>query len=234
MKIIKVAIYVRVSKKDQSVEQQLDKLRKYCELKKMKIVGEFIDEGISAVKQRPQFDKMMNLVRRVKKRFDAVLVWKFDRFARSTRQLLESLDEFKALSIDFISFSENIDTTTPYGEFIFTILGAVGKFERSLIAERTKLKLDYLKSKNIPLGRSEKRFDVRKAYQLRKKGLGWRKIEEEMNCGVSYITIRKVLRKVDSKSPEVSLQNVINRRRRRSKKRRLHKRQKALRNLPIT
>ena len=116
MKIIKVAIYARVSTSNghQSPKMQLQALREYCEAREFKIYREYVDEGVSGAKDsRPALNELMDDAR--KRKFDTVLVWKFDRFARSTKHLISALEEFKNLGIDFISYSENIDTTSPLG-----------------------------------------------------------------------------------------------------------------------
>jgi DNA invertase Pin-like site-specific DNA recombinase len=100
-------------------------------------VGEYVDVGISGTKEkRPELDRLLADAHR--RRFDAVVVWKFDRFARSASHLLRALETFQALGIEFVSLSEQLDTSTPTGEMVFTVLGAVAELERSLIVERVK------------------------------------------------------------------------------------------------
>ncbi len=124
------AIYARVATKDQNVESQLVALREYAQRRELKVVGEFVDEGISgSVDRRPELDQLMKDAKL--RKFDSVIVWRFDRFARSTKHLVTALEEFKVLGIDFISLSESVDTSTPMGKMIFTVLGAVAELERS-------------------------------------------------------------------------------------------------------
>ena len=131
-----VALYARVSTMDQSCAMQLDDLRRYAK-QRFGRCYEFVDEGVSGTqRRRPQLDALMKNAG--KRRFDVVLVWKFDRFARSVKHLVDSLDEFKALGIDFVSYTEGVDTTTPTGQLLFHIVGAVAQFERDLIAERVR------------------------------------------------------------------------------------------------
>src|SRR5271156_54900 len=135
----RVAIYARVSTLNhgQSPEMQLRELREYCQRRGLEIAGEYVDEGVSGGKDsRPQLDKLMADAHR--RYFDAVVVWKFDRFARSVSHLLRALESFQALGIEFVSLSESLDTSTPAGKMVFTILGAVAELERSLIVERIK------------------------------------------------------------------------------------------------
>ena len=110
-----------------------------CRSRGWTISREYVDHGFSGAKEcRPQLDELMRDVERGYRHFDAIAVWKFDRFARSTNHLLKALDNFHARGIDFISLTESIDTSTPYGKLVFTILAAVAELERSLIAERIR------------------------------------------------------------------------------------------------
>ena len=115
---MKVALYTRVSTQDQSVEMQLSDLRKFCEQRGFEVYREYSDEGVSGTKEkRPSLDELMRDAR--KRKFDAVLCWRFDRFARSTKHLITALDEFRHLGIEFISYQENIDTSNPLGKAVF-------------------------------------------------------------------------------------------------------------------
>ena len=121
----------------QSPEMQLRELREYCERRGWQIAGEYVDAGISGAKdRRPQLDRMMADAR--KRRFDVVAVWKFDRFARSISHLLRALDTFRFLGIEFVGLLDSLDTATPAGRMVFTVLGAVAELEPSLIAERVR------------------------------------------------------------------------------------------------
>ena len=111
----RVAIYARVSTLDQSTESQILDLRRYVTDRGWKIFNEYCDNGISGTKDsRPALNQLMNDAK--KRRFDALLVWRFDRFARSTKHLILALEEFRNLGIDFVSYQENIDTSSPLGE----------------------------------------------------------------------------------------------------------------------
>jgi DNA invertase Pin-like site-specific DNA recombinase len=127
----RVAIYVRVSTKDQSVDMQLNDLERYSKERGFKVFKIYKDNGVSgSLEQRPELSKLMDDAR--KRKFDTVLVWRFDRFARSTKHLVNALYEFRNLSIDFISYQENIDTSSPLGEAIFTIISAMATLERDI------------------------------------------------------------------------------------------------------
>jgi DNA invertase Pin-like site-specific DNA recombinase len=151
---MRVAIYARVSTvgNGQDPEMQLRELREYCEHRRWEISEEYVDAGISGAKDsRPELNRLMEDAH--KRRFDIVCVWKFDRFARSTSHLLRALETFKVLGIEFCSFSEQLDTTTPAGKMVFTVLGAVAELERSLIAERVRAGLRNARAKGKRLGR---------------------------------------------------------------------------------
>src|SRR5215469_2625685 len=175
--ITRTALYARVStaKNGQSPEMQLRELREYCERRDWTVIGEYIDVGISGTKdKRPQLDRMM--VDAHKRRFDVVAVWKFDRFARSVSHLLRALDTFRVLGIEFVSLSELLDTATPAGRMVFTVLGAVAELERSLIVERVKAGLRNARAKGKRLGRPRVVVDRARIASLRAHGLSWAKI----------------------------------------------------------
>jgi len=134
--MLRVAIYARVSTLNgQDPQLQTRELREYADRRGWKLAGEYVDIGISGSKEkRPQLDRLMADAH--KRKFDVVCVWRFDRFARSVSHLLKALETFKALGIDFVSYSEQMDTSTPAGKMVFTVLGAVAELERSLIVER--------------------------------------------------------------------------------------------------
>ena len=145
------ALYARVSSTDQNPAMQSRELREYCKLRGWRIYDEYVDRGICGAKDsRPELNRLMADAHR--RRFDAVVVWKFDRFARSVSHLLRALETFNALGIAFVSLSEQIDTTTPAGKMVFTVLGAVAELERSLIGERVRAGLRNAKAKGKRLG----------------------------------------------------------------------------------
>jgi DNA invertase Pin-like site-specific DNA recombinase len=151
---MRVGLYARVSTigNGQSPEMQLRELRSYCKRRAWQIASEYVDKGISGAKDsRPDLNRLMADAH--KRKFDAVVVWKFDRFARSVSHLLRALETFNALGIGFVSLSESIDTSTPAGKMVFTVLGAVAELERSLIGERVRAGLRNAKAKGVRLGR---------------------------------------------------------------------------------
>jgi DNA invertase Pin-like site-specific DNA recombinase len=168
------AIYVRVSTLEQNCEAQLQDLRRFVG-QRFALYREYIDVGVSgAHRHRTQLDMLMKDAR--KRRFDVVLVWKFDRFARSLKHLIESLDDFSSLGIDFVSYTEGVDTTTPSGQLLFHIVGAVAQFERDLIAERVRAGLAHARAMGKHIGRPRAAVDVNAVRALRSNGESLRNI----------------------------------------------------------
>ncbi len=183
---MKAAIYARVSttNQGQDVSMQTRELHEYCERRGWQIVSEYIDEGVSGVKDsRPELNRLMSNAHR--RRFDCVVVWKFDRFARSVTHLLRALETFNALGIAFVSLSEQIDTTTPAGRMVFTVLGAVGELERSLIAERVRAGLRNAKAKGKKLGRPRVKVDAAQVARLRASGASLRDVARQLGISAS-------------------------------------------------
>jgi len=182
---MKIALYARVSTEGQNPEVQLVALRAHATQRGWEILDEFVDHGFSGAKERrPALDRLMKAV--WTGRFQAVLVWRFDRFARSVSHLLRALENFRALGIEFVSLSEQIDTSTPTGKMIFTVLGAVAELERSLIAERVRAGLRNARAKGKRLGRPTKQVDPAQVAALRAQGVPWRRIGAQL--GVSPAT----------------------------------------------
>lgn len=186
MKKQRVAIYARVSTKDQDVEMQMNDLDRFTRERDYEIYKAYKDIGISGTKEkRPELNLLMNDAR--KKKFDIVLVWRFDRFARSTKHLVEALHTFRNLNIDFVSYQENIDTSSPLGEAIFTIIGAMSKLERDIIAERVKGGLRKARSNGTRLGRPTVEVDADKMIEYKEQGKSFREIAKIMNCSVNLV-----------------------------------------------
>lgn len=149
---MKVALYARVSTSDQDPEVQLQPLRDYCRARGWEVFQEFTDVGFSGSKDsRPALDELVHAAGQ--RRFQTLLVWKFDRFARSTIHLLEALRFFQATGVNFVSLTEAIDTTTPVGEMVYTLIAAIAKFERDLNRERTKAGLAKARAAGKHVGR---------------------------------------------------------------------------------
>ena len=185
---MKAAIYARVSTANngQDPTMQTRELEEYCQRRGWGIAGQYVDVGISGAKDsRPELNRLMADAHR--RRFDSVVVWKFDRFARSVSHLLRALETFKALGIEFVSFSEQMDTSTPTGKMVFTVLGAVAELERSLIVERVKAGLRNARAKGKRLGRPRKVLDAKRIAALRARGVGWKRIASELGVGVGTL-----------------------------------------------
>src|ERR1700723_124201 len=164
---------------------QLRELREYCQRRGMTLIDEYVDTGISGAKdRRPELDRLLTDAHR--RRFDSVVVWRFDRFARSVSHLLRALETFRSLGIEFVSLSEQVDTSTPAGKLVFTVLGAVAELERSLITERVRAGLRNARAKGKKLGRPRKIVNPSEIRRLRAQGASWRMIGK--NLGVSSAT----------------------------------------------
>src|SRR5580704_16830891 len=173
---MKIAVYARVSTNNgQDPEMQLRELRDYCQRRNWEATREYVDVGISGAKEkRPELDKLLADSQR--RHFDAIVVWRFDRFARSVSHLLRALETFRSLGIEFVSLSEQVDTSTPTGKMIFTVLGAVAELERSLIVERVRAGLRNAVAKGKKLGRPRK---VQSGIEIKRflaEGASWRTI----------------------------------------------------------
>ena len=156
MPIKRAAIYTRVSSIDQHPETQLCDLRPLAATRGFEIVGEYSDTISGSKAKRPGLDRLMSDARRG--RFDVVLMWAFDRMARSVRHFLEILDELNHLNIEFVSFRENLDTGGPLGRAMVVIVGAIAELERSLIVERVKSGMRRARLEGRQIGRA--RLDV--------------------------------------------------------------------------
>lgn len=190
---MKVALYTRVSTNDQSVEMQTQDLKRYCDQRGFEVFKEYSDQGVSGTKdKRPALDELVSDAK--KRKFDAVLVWRFDRFARSTKHLITALEEFRHLGIEFISYQENIDTSSPLGKAMFTIVSAVAELERNILLERVRAGLRRAKENGRILGRP-KRLDlnVEELRKMRDQGLSYKKIGDKVKA--SPATIYQLLRK---------------------------------------
>jgi DNA invertase Pin-like site-specific DNA recombinase len=191
MKAKRVALYARVSTNNgQDPEVQLRELREYCQRRGFDITEEFVDKGISGSRERrPALDKLTVVCR--KRLVDAVVVYRYDRFARSLRQLVNALEEFRALDIDFISLHEGVDTSTPNGRLVFGIFASIAEFERELIRDRVRSGLAAAKAKGKQLGRPRIDAELEIIASLKASGASWRAISRR--TGVSVRTIRRAV-----------------------------------------
>ena len=193
---MRAALYARVSTPEQSVEPQLRDLRAYAAARGLGIVREFSDVGVSGAKRsRPALDALMTAARR--REFDTVIVHRFDRFARSTRHLVDALGTFRSLGIEFVSYSENIDTSTPIGEAMFSIIAAMAQLERDLISERVKMGIRNARAKGKRIGRKPLAnygaAELIQCRELRRAGVSIRVIASQ--TGVPRSTVARNVKK---------------------------------------
>jgi DNA invertase Pin-like site-specific DNA recombinase len=151
MKQKRAALYVRVSSGEQHTEMQERALREYVQRRGWVLHKVYRDKRTGATANRPGLDELLKDCRR--RSIDVVVVWKFDRFARSLKNLIAGLELCRALGIDFVSVTEAVDTSLPAGEMLFQMIGAVAQFERSLIAERVRSGLANARANGKVLGR---------------------------------------------------------------------------------
>jgi len=190
----RVALYARVSTKNngQDPRAQIELLREYAGRREWTITEEYVDEGFSGAKSdRPALHRLMNDARR--RKFDVVAVWKFDRFGRSLRDLVNSLEEFKSLGIEFVSLTEAIDTSSTLGHVMFALIGAMAQFERELIRERVAMGMERARRQGRRIGRPRVIVDVEIIRRLRANGMSLRAIARK--TGVSSTTVMELLRK---------------------------------------
>lgn len=161
---MKVAIYVRVSKEDQHPENQIYELEEFAKDRNFDVYYTYVDKISGSKDSRPALNELMIDSR--EKRFDAVLVWKLDRLGRSLQHLIQIIQEWNNLGIDFICKTQPIDTTTNEGKLIFHIFGAIAEFERGIIRERINSGLDRARRQGKKLGRPKGSKDKKR----RKKG----------------------------------------------------------------
>ena len=186
---MKVALYMRVSTTDQHCEVQARELIDYCQRRGWEVVADFRDEGISgkANKKRPAQEKLMNDA--MLHKFDAVIVWKLDRFGRSIMNLLEGINKLKSWGVRFMAVSQNIDTdsSNPTSGLLLNIMAAMAEFERELLIERTNSGLAHARALGKTLGRPRKVFRRDEAIRLHQEGWSLRKIAAELGVGTTLV-----------------------------------------------
>jgi DNA invertase Pin-like site-specific DNA recombinase len=185
----RAAIYVRVSTVDQNLQTQLLDLRQLASQRGLDVVKEYMDKISGAKARRPGLDEMMRDGRRG--RFDVLLVWAFDRLARSVVHFLQVLDELNHLGIEFVSYREQIDSGGPLGRAIIVIVGAVAELERSLIAERVRAGLRRARLEGQRLGRRPLDLDREAICRDRRRGQSLGQLAHTYQA--SRTTIHRVL-----------------------------------------
>ena len=166
----RAALYIRVSTLDQHPETQLHDLRQFASQRGLQIVREYTDHGFSGTKaRRPALDELMEDARRHK--FDVLMVWSIDRLARSTKHLLQTLDELNGRGIQFLSQREAIDTDGPLGRAIIVIVSAMAELERCIMIERVRAGMRRAKIEGRRIGRAPLKVDRVLLLQDRERGM---------------------------------------------------------------
>jgi DNA invertase Pin-like site-specific DNA recombinase len=188
----RVVIYTRVSTIDQHPETQLYDLREMAKQRGYEIVGEYSDKISGAQQKRPGLDQLMADASRHK--FDVVLVWAFDRMARSVRHFLEILDELNHLGVEFVSFRENIDTGGPLGRAMIVIVGAIAELEKNLIVERVRAGMRRARLEGRQIGRSPLKIDRGQVVQDRRSGMSLTEVAKKHR--VSRATVCRLMKEI--------------------------------------
>jgi DNA invertase Pin-like site-specific DNA recombinase len=187
----RAVIYSRVSTIDQNPQSQLLDLEQLAAQRGFEVIDTYVDHGYSGIRvKRPALDRLMADARRG--RFEVLLVWSCDRVARSTRHLLEVLDELNQLNIQFVSFREALDTSGPLGRAITIIIGAIAELERSLIIERVRAGMRRARLEGRHIGRQPLVLDEAGIVSDRARGLSLREIARTHR--ISTATVRRVLK----------------------------------------
>ena len=198
----RAALYCRVSTVDQHPETQLHELRQFTSQRGLQVVKEYTDHGISGTRaRRPGLDQMMDDARR--RRFDVVLVWAFDRMARSVRHFLEILDEFNHLNIEFVSFRENIDTGGPLGRAMVVIVSAIAELERNLIVERVRAGMRRARAEGRQIGRA--RLDVNREQVVHDRRSGMSLTRVAKKHSVSRATVCRLMKELGAGDTALAL-----------------------------
>ena len=186
----RAGLYARCSTLDQSPQMQIDALRDYAAQRGLEIVEEYVDHGVSGTKsKRPALDRLMDAAR--KRKLDAVLVYRFDRFARSQRHLVVALEEFQGLGVQFVSYAENLDTNSPIGKAMFAIIAALAELERNIIVERSMEGQRRARARGKRIGRPQLDVDGDRIRLLRRDGASIRSIARDL--GVSRSVVERIL-----------------------------------------
>ena len=186
----RAALYMRVSTVDQHPETQLHDLRSLAAQRGLEIVEEYVDRISGAKARRPGLDQMLGDARRG--RFDVVLVWAFDRLARSVKHLIEVLDELNNLNIEFVSFRENIDTGGPLGRAVIVIIDAIAELERNLIIERVRAGMRRARLEGRRIGRAPLDVDRQAVQRDRASGMSLSQVAQAHR--ISKASVCRVLK----------------------------------------
>ena len=184
----RAVLYLRVSKHEQTIENQRIELERVAAAKGWKIVSVFKDEGISGSfgrGVRSQYDAMLK--KGVQAQYDVVMAWDVSRLSRSLVDLVTTLDELHACGIDLYLHQQAVDTTTPAGKAMFQMCGVFAEFERGILSERVKAGLNRAKEEGKSLGRPIKRVDVKRLLEGRRLGKTIRQISKEESLSIGKV-----------------------------------------------
>ena len=196
---MRTVLYARVSTNSQDTDLQLREFREFCQRRGWPVAGEYIDTGISGSKdRRPELDRLMADAKR--RKFDCVVVYRYDRFARSLRHLVNALEEFRALGIDFVSIHEGVDTSTPNGRLIFGIFASIAEFERELIRDRVRSGIRSARARGRKIGRPRTAVNPGQIARLRSQGASWTAVCAE--TGLSAGTAKRAFYSLSKNLPE--------------------------------
>ncbi|MEM2445878.1 MAG: recombinase family protein [Candidatus Bathyarchaeia archaeon] len=191
---MRVLGYARVSTENQvksgSLEEQKNQIRRFCELQGHELLEILCDAGLSALSDRPAWNRAMQWAR--EKKIEAIVVTKLDRWGRSVKDLVTSIDELRRLGVHFISIGDNLDTSTPNGRLLFHILSAFAEFEREIIRERMQAGRERAKAQGKVCHRPRKTIDPRILAEMKRKGISHRMMAKTL--GISRTTL---LRRLD-------------------------------------
>src|SRR5712692_1421553 len=174
-----VAAYARVSTQHQDLEVQFAEIRQHVALRGWTLVSTYSDVASGAKENRPEFRRL--LADAARRRFDAVIVQRFDRAARSVKQLVEALDHLRRCRVAFVSMKEDVDTSTPAGELIFHVMAAIGQFERALIGDRIRSGLARARALGKSVGRPRTQVSPEQVLALRAQGLSYRAVARHLH-----------------------------------------------------
>ena len=204
-----VAIYARVSTHEQNPDMQLSELRDYAKRRGFTVFKEYVDHVTGNVDARKKKKRVPDPGYRALmkdahlKLFECVMVWKYDRLARSLSALIEALNTFDSLKINFISCTQEVDTTTPAGRLFFHMVACFAEFERDIINERTRAGIANARAMGVTLGRPRQPELEQKVLKLRKDGLSLRRIAETV--GMSNAGVLKVIRRAEREAEQERL-----------------------------
>jgi DNA invertase Pin-like site-specific DNA recombinase len=191
----RAALYLRVSTVDQNPETQALDLRKFATQRGLQIVETYLDHGISGTKaRRPALDRMLEDARR--RKFDVLVVWSCDRLARSTKHLLQVLDELNGYGVQFLSQREAIDTEGPLGRAIIIIVAAIGELEKSLIVERVRAGMRRAKLEGRQIGRARLDIDREQVVIDRREGMSLTAVARRHN--ISRASVCRLMKEANS------------------------------------